>query len=286
MRVLVLGGDGMLGHELFLSLRDKHETKVTLRQPLAAYAQTRLFDSGNAFGAIDVRNADALKKTFSDFKPEAVVNCAGIVKQRPEADEAIESIEVNSLFPHRAAAACRAMGARFVQLSTDCVFSGDKGNYSERDRPDPVDVYGRSKLLGEVADGAAVTIRTSMIGLGLTRKTSLVDWFLAQQGRANGYRNAIFSGLTTRELSRVIGKIIEKPKAGLYHVSAAPIRKYDLLVALRDRLRRKIEIVPVDEPRIDRSLNSDFFKQSFSYIPPSWDAMLDELAGQIERKAA
>jgi dTDP-4-dehydrorhamnose reductase len=138
-----------------------------------------------------------------------------------------------------------------------------------------------------VSGEGALTVRTSMIGLGLYRKTSLVDWFLAQKGKVQGYRKAVFSGLTTRELSRVIRMILEKhPQAsGLYHLSAAPIDKYTLLVKLRERLGKSVEIVPVDEPRIDRSLDSTRFRRVFSYKPPEWDAMLDELAGET-RKAA
>ncbi len=286
MKVLVLGGDGMLGHELFRELRERHDIRVTLRQALAAYGN--IFSESSAFAGVDVRGSDRILEVIAQFRPAAVVNCIGIVKQRPESEEAIVSIEVNALLPHRLAIACRAAGARLVQLSTDCVFSGAKGGYREEDRPDPPDVYGRSKLLGEVTGEGALTLRTSMIGLGLYRKTSLVDWFLAQKGKVQGYRNAIFSGLTTRELSRVIRMLLEKhlQASGLYHLSAAPINKYELLVKLRERLGKSIEIVPADEPRIDRSLDSTRFRQGFSYKPPEWDAMLDELAGDTERKAA
>ncbi len=287
MRVLILGGDGMLGHELFLHLRAGHETKVTLRQPLAAYPAQGLFEPGNAFAGVDLRLPGRLDEVFGDFRPQAVVNAAGIVKQRPEGEDAVTSIEVNSLLPHRLALACRAVGARLVHLSTDCVFSGERGGYTETDRPDAADLYGRSKLLGEVAGEGALTLRTSMIGRGLYRKTSLIDWFLAQKGRVQGYRKAIFSGLTTRELSRVIGMILEKhPQAsGLYHLSAAPISKYELLLKLRERLQAQVEILAVDEPHIDRSLDSTRFQRVFSYQPPQWEPMLDELAGEI-RKAA
>ncbi len=287
MRILVLGGDGMLGHELFLHLRQRHETRVTLRQPLAAYSSHGLFSSANAFAGIDARSHGTVERVLQDFRPAAVVNAIGIVKQRPESEDAIVSIEVNSLLPHRLAVSCKTIGARLVHLSTDCVFSGDKGAYSETDRPDPLDVYGRSKLLGEVGGEGALTLRTSMIGLGLYRKTSLIDWFLEQRGRIQGYRRAIFSGLTTRELSRVIALILERhPQAsGLYHVSAAPISKYELLVKLRERLQTAVDIAPADEPRIDRSLDSTRFRRVFAYQPPSWDQMLDELAGEI-RKAA
>jgi dTDP-4-dehydrorhamnose reductase len=278
VRVLVLGGDGMLGHELYRELRNHHETRATIRSQSS---------EPHVFAGVEVRGSNRIEEVIAQFRPAAVVNCIGIVKQRPESEEAIASIEVNALLPHRLAIACRAAGARLVQLSTDCVFSGEKGNYREEDRPDPVDVYGRSKLLGEVTGEGSLTLRTSMIGLGLNRKTSLVDWFLAQKGKVHGYRKAIFSGLTTRELSRVIRMILEKhPQAsGLYHLSVAPIDKYTLLVKLRERLGRSIDIVPVDEPRIDRSLDSTRFRRVFSYKPPEWDTMLEELSGEV-RKAA
>ncbi|HEY5897594.1 MAG TPA: SDR family oxidoreductase [Burkholderiales bacterium] len=287
MRILVLGGDGMLGHQVFLELRQRQAVRVTLRQPLEAYAGG-LFDAGNAFGGIDVRAPERLAAVLSEYQPQAVVNAVGIVKQRKESDDAIVSLEVNSLLPHRLAIACRALGAQLVQVSTDCVFSGERGGYREEDRPDPPDLYGLSKLAGEVSAEGAVTLRTSMIGLGLNRKTSLIDWFLTQHGRISGYRGAIFSGFTTRELARIIARVVERhPQAsGLYHASATPISKYDLLVQLRDRLGKPLDIVPVDEPRIDRSLNSTRFRRVFDYQPPSWDAMLDELATDIERKAA
>jgi dTDP-4-dehydrorhamnose reductase len=278
MRVLVLGGDGMLGHELYRELRDHHETRVTLRRGAA---------EPHAFAGVEARGSRRIEEVIAQFRPAAVVNCIGIVKQRAESGDAIASIEVNALLPHRVAAACRDAGARLIHLSTDCVFSGTKGAYREEDLPDPVDLYGRSKLLGEVAGEGALTLRTSMIGLGGSRKSGLVDWFLAQQGRVQGYRRAIFSGLTTRALARVIRLLIENHPAGsgLYHVSAAPISKYDLLVALRERLSRNIDIVPADEPRIDRSLDSTRFRRAFAWQPPAWESMLDELAGEL-RKAA
>jgi dTDP-4-dehydrorhamnose reductase len=288
VKVLILGGDGMLGHELFGELRGRHETRVTLRRPLAAYSAKALFDAGNAFGGVDVRAAGSLEAVLAEFRPDAVVNAVGIVKQRPESEDAIVSIEVNALMPHRLALACRAAGARLVHLSTDCVFSGEKGGYREEDRPDPLDLYGRSKLLGEVSGEGALTLRTSMVGLGLYRKTSLVDWFLAQSGRVQGYRNAVFSGLTTRELARVIGGVLERhaQASGLYHVAAAPISKLELLLKLRTRLALEVEVVPADAPRIDRSLDATRFRRVFGYAAPSWDEMLDELALQIRRKAA
>ena len=287
MKILILGGAGMLGHELLRQLQGRHDTRVTLRQSLAAYANCGLFNAGNAYSDVDVCAPGRVEQVLTDFRPGVVVNAVGIVKQRPEAQDSILSIEVNSLLPHRLALDCRAVGARLVHLSTDCVFSGERGRYRESDRPDPLDLYDRSKLLGEVTAENALTLRTSMIGLGLYRKTNLVDWFLAQKGRVQGYRKAIFSGLTTAEVARVIALLIEKHPAasGLYHLSAEPISKFDLLTKLRERLSLPVEIVPVDEPRIDRSLDSSRFRQRFSYQPPSWDWMLGELAEQVASAA-
>lgn len=288
MKVLILGGAGMLGHELLGQLRARHDTRVTLRQSLEAYASCGLFDSGNAYSDVDVCAPGRVEQVLTDFRPDVVINAVGIVKQRPESHDSILSIEVNSLLPHRLALDCRAVGARLVHLSTDCVFSGERGGYAESDRPDPLDLYDRSKLLGEVTAENAITLRTSMIGLGLYRKSNLVDWFLTQKGTIKGYRHAVFSGLTTAEIARVITLLIERHRkaSGLYHLSAAPISKLDLLSKLRDKLSRKLEIIPVDEPRIDRSLDSSRFREAFSYQPPSWDKMLDELAGQIRATRA
>jgi dTDP-4-dehydrorhamnose reductase len=284
MKVLILGGAGMLGHELLKQLQGRHDTRVTLRQSLEAYASCGLFSTRNAVSDVDVCAPGRVEQVIADFRPQVVINAVGIVKQRPESHDSMLSIEVNSLLPHRLALDCRAVGSRLIHLSTDCVFSGESGRYRESDRPDPLDLYDRSKLLGEVtAESGAVTLRTSMIGLGLYRKTSLVDWFLAQKGPVKGYRKAIFSGLTTFEISRVIGMLIEKYPAasGLYHLSADPIDKFELLTKLRDQLALKTEIVPVDEPRIDRSLDSTRFREEFGYTPPSWDAMLAELAREV-----
>jgi dTDP-4-dehydrorhamnose reductase len=283
MRILVLGGDGMLGHQLLMLLRERHEVRVTLRQEFAAYANVPLFSLQNSFNGVDVRVSDRLLAVLSEFHPDAVVNAVGIVKQRPDGLDVIPNLEINALLPHRLALICRAIGARLIHISTDCVFSGDRGQYREDDRPDPVDIYGHSKLLGEVVQPGVMTLRTSIIGRSLHRNTSLIDWFLQQSGRIKGYRNAIFSGFTTKELSRVIEMLLERHAAasGLYHLSSNPISKYNLLMGLRDRLGRAIDIVADDSVRIDRSLDSSRFRAQFAYLPPSWEGMLDELAADI-----
>jgi dTDP-4-dehydrorhamnose reductase len=199
------------------------------------------------------------------------------------------SIQVNAIFPHLLARLCREHNSRLVHLSTDCVFSGKKGNYSEKDRPDPEDIYGLSKLLGETDGPGVVTLRTSMVGLELQRKTGLVEWFLAHKGKSiKGWTKAIFSGLTTAELARVIERLTETmPDArGLYHLSAAPISKFDLLTGLGRRIGGGTAIAPDDSFNCDRSLDSQRFRTVFGYTPPAWDVMLDELAAEILKGSA
>lgn len=274
----------MLGHRLLRHFSPKHETRVTLHRRIMDYSRSGLFDKRNAYDRTDVRDFGRVAAVISDFRPEAVINAAGVVKQRPEAHEADISNEVNAAFPQRLAALCRAGAALLVHISTDCVFSGQKGNYKESDRPDPVDLYGETKLRGEVDAPGTITLRTSMIGRELARKSGLVEWFLAQKGKTiKGYRKAIFSGFTTAELARIIEMLVTRhPGAhGLYHASSAPISKFDLLSGLNRRLKLVINIVPDDAVVCDRSLDSTRFRKAFGYSPPSWDFMLDELAADI-----
>ena len=289
MRILILGGDGMLGHRLLRQFAPRHEARVSLRRPLHAYRRFGMFDRANAFDNVDVLDPARVIKVFSDFKPQAAINAAGIVKQRPAAKEGVLSLEINSIFPHFLARLCREHGTRLVHLSTDCVFSGKKGNYSEKDHPDPEDAYGFSKLLGEADGPGVLTLRTSMIGLELQRRTSLVEWFLTQKGKSiKGWTKAIFSGLTTAELARVIEKLVTAhPDArGLYNVSSAPISKFDLLAGLEHRLKMGTAIAADDSIKYDRSLDSTRFRTAFGYTPPTWDAMLDELAAEILKGSA
>jgi dTDP-4-dehydrorhamnose reductase len=282
MRVLIFGGDGMLGHQLLRHLGPRHETRVTLRRELADYARFGLFNRDNAYDRTDARDAARVASVVSGYRPDAVVNAVGIVKQRQDAGDLSE--EVNARFPHRLAELCRAHGSRLVHLSTDCVFSGEKGNYAESDRPDPVDLYGKTKLDGEVNAPGAITLRTSMIGTELHHRTGLVEWFLARKGgTAQGYRKAVFSGLITAELARLIERLITRhPDVhGLYHAGSAPVSKFDLLEGLNRRLRLGVKLTPDDAVVCDRSLDSSRFRAEFGYAPPSWDAMLDELAAAI-----
>lgn len=270
----------MLGHQLLKSLSLHHDVKVTLRQDLASYQQYGIFSENNAYVGVDVRSFDRLTEVVADFRPDAVVNAVGIVKQRPTAKESIPSLEINSLLPHRLSVLCKVAGARLVHLSTDCVFSGKRGNYREYDLSDAEDLYGKSKFLGEVHDSNSLTLRTSIIGRELSRHQSLLDWYLAQTGVVKGFKNAIYTGFTTLEMSRIIEKmLVEFPSAsGVYQISSDPINKYELLKLFREKLKHNIEITPDSNFFCDRSLDSTRFRSEFDYVPPSWNDMIEELS--------
>lgn len=286
MKILILGGNGMLGHQFLRSWQDQHEVKVTLRRQRADYA-TDMFTPSNSFGGIDVRSMDALENTIKTFRPNAVVNAIGVTKQRADGSSVIPAIEINALFPHRLAVLCARYEARLVHMSTDCIFSGNKGYYDEQVISDAEDLYGRSKFLGEVDQPHVITLRKSTIGLELAGAHGLIEWFLRQQGKIRGYRKAIYSGLISAELARVIEDILvnQTTLSGIWNVTSEPINKYDLLVQLSERLGRKdIEIEPYDGFICDRSLNGAAFHKQTGYIAPSWTEMLDELAVQIKER--
>jgi dTDP-4-dehydrorhamnose reductase len=277
MKLLVLGADGMLGHQVARKLSKSHEVVATLRKPAASGVIAAL-EGCRIISGLDVRVPDASEDLLLREKPQVVVNAVGIVKQRLPADS-VESIEVNSLFPHRLAATCRLVDARLIHISTDCVFSGNRGNYHEADNPDPLDLYGRTKLLGEVTGDGCLTIRTSIIGLELAHYSGLVEWFLRQRGFVLGYRRARWNGMTTLELARVIDTLVKGSELdGLWHISTEPISKYQLLADLASVLKLQTTVVPDDTVVIDRSLNSERFRTRLPYSPPSWEQMLQELA--------
>lgn len=279
MRILVLGGDGMLGHQILKQLSPRHQVAVTLRQDESSYVSYGLFTEDNAFFGIDVRSIDRVSEVMAQFQPDAVINCVGIIKQRPSAKQSILSLEINALLPHRLAVLCRLAGARLVHMSTDCVFSGNKGNYLESDVSDARDLYGRTKFLGEVFDEGCITLRSSIIGLELSRKSSLLEWVLSQEGKVKGYQKAIFSGFTTIEMSRIIERVLlnKTDTHGIFQVSSEAIDKYALLFLIKQNLHPSIDIIADDSVKIDRSLNSSRFREVFDYTPPSWPEMIAEL---------
>ena len=258
-RILILGGSGMLGHKLWQVLSRDFETHITFRNARQHYEQFGIFDSNYTHGYISAENIDDIIRLIGKVRPDVVINCIGIVKQQPTAREIRRIILVNSLFPHRLSEICLATDARLIQISTDCVFSGKQGNYTEEDVADPVDAYGRTKLLGEVFDEGCLTIRTSMIGRELENARGLLGWFFEQEGKTiNGYTQAIFNGFTTLAFSQIMAKLIQEhlDLSGIWHVSSDPISKYDLLMLVKEIYKFNVQIEPYTDFVLDRSLNS------------------------------
>jgi dTDP-4-dehydrorhamnose reductase len=277
---LILGVTGMLGNAVLRVLVDDPALDVrgTARSRAAlAYFQPSVAE--RIVTCVDVENFDELVRVIADTNPQVVINCIGLVKQLAEADDPLMALPINAMLPHRLARLCALAGARLVHISTDCVFNGRAGNYRESDISDAEDLYGKSKFIGEVAYPHAITLRTSIIGHELASAHGLVGWFLQQRGKVNGYRRAIFSGLPTVELARVIRSVIlPRPDlSGLYHVASTPISKLELLQLVASAYGTSVEIEPDDRVAIDRSLNADRFREATGYVAPPWPVLVGQM---------
>jgi dTDP-4-dehydrorhamnose reductase len=230
---------------------------------------------------IDITNIPAIDIIFKKIKPEIVINCVGIIKQLPTSDAPLTSIPINALLPHQLAVLAAQHNSKLIHFSTDCIFSGAVGNYSELDKPDPNDLYGLTKLLGEVDDGRTLNLRTSMIGHELNHSTnSLLEWFLSQTGAVKGFRQAIFSGFPTVHIANVLQNYIFPSLdklSGTYHLSADPINKFELLNLIKDTYHKDIIIEPDEALAIDRSLNSSKLRKIIGYTPPPWTDLIIEM---------
>jgi dTDP-4-dehydrorhamnose reductase len=282
--ILVLGGEGMLGHKLTQVLRTRYpDTTCSIYGKLSEdiYTNNGIFKKGLVIEGLDAMNLRLVDEAVGAKKWDIVVNCIGIVKQRKEASDPIKSITVNSLLPHRLAALVSEWGGRLIHFSTDCVFNGRRGSYTEEDISNAEDLYGRTKYLGEVAQSRnALTLRTSIIGRELSNCQSLLEWFLSQRGqKVRGYARHIFSGVTTNYLARLVSDIVERAPFlwGMYQVAGRAISKYELLCLLRDNFQVNIEIVPDQSEFCDRSLVGNKFVDATGLKTPPWQDMLEEL---------
>jgi dTDP-4-dehydrorhamnose reductase len=284
MRVLILGGEGMLGHKVFQVISKRFETYVTFRQVKGLWNTYPIYENVDSIftkGDVDVMDFETVIRALTQVKPDVVINCIGIIKQIDEAKDPIISLNLNSLFPHRLAELCAETGTRMFHMSTDCVFSGRKGNYTEDDIPDAEDLYGRTKLLGEVNREGCLTIRTSIFGRDFAKQSALLEWFLRNRGgTVNGYKNAIYTGFPTQALAGIMGDLImDYPDlSGMYQVSSDPISKYDLMLKIKKAMNLNIEIIPDEQFYCDRSLDSSRFRKETGYCLPNWDVMISELA--------
>lgn len=277
MKILVIGASGMIGSTVFRVLSENVHWDVfgTIRGAnLKSHFSSAMAE--RLIADIDVVYGDSLLGVLNQVRPNVVVNCAGLTKHKPEAEDPLVSIPINTLMPHRLAGLCQLVGARLIHVSTDCVFSGEKGGYVEDDFPDARDVYGKSKALGEVCYPHSVTLRTSTIGHELQSRYGLLDWFLSQEERCKGYARAVFSGLPTVVFARVIRDVVipHKELSGLYHLVAKPIAKFELLKLIADVYGKSIDIVRDDNLMIDRSLDGSRFQSATGYVAPDWPDLI------------
>ncbi len=283
MKILILGGEGMLGHKMFQTLsRDFDDVYCTilgkLNEPF--YSSIDLFQNDKIIEGTNAADLVDLREKLDTIKPDVAVNCIGIVKQREEAKAYIPSITLNALLPHVLAECLDAWNGKLIHFSTDCVFSGKKGDYTEEDPSDAEDLYGKTKYLGETTESNALTLRTSIIGRELANFKSLLEWFLSQNGKTvQGYKNVIYSGVTTNYLAKTVSNLIKDfpDLAGLYQVTAPKISKHDLLCRIRDAYGLNIEIIPNETEVCDRSMIGEKFRNVTGYPEPSWQSLIEEL---------
>ena len=288
MRVIVLGAAGMLGHKLLQRLRTHFEVAGTIREPEPNAELRRVLSDVKLYPGVAANNPASLGRAIDEWGAQVVLNCIGIVKQREDAKDAIPSIAINSLFPHQLAQLTTARGAKLIHFSTDCVFSGRHGNYVEDDLPDAVDLYGRSKLLGELAAPGTLTLRMSIIGRELRGHLGLIDWFLSQRGHpVKGYAGALYTGLTTIATADLIAQLIRAHPTleGLWHVSGEPISKFELLQMVNRVYGLGWEIARDEAFFCDRRLDSSRFRKHTGWHPPSWEEMICSMHSDEETYA-
>ncbi len=280
IKILILGSTGIFGNGLFTDLSkykdfDVHGTAKG--EDAKKYFEIKSLEK--IVNYVDVENTDSLARIFNQLKPDVVINCIGLVKHLINENNIQKAISLNALLPHRLAELCQLSGSRLIHFSTDCVFSGNKGFYTEKDLSDADDIYGKTKALGEIHSDQALTIRTSIIGHSFENDLQLTDWFLAQEGKIKGFRKVIYSGVPTVEMARIIAEYVipNKKLKGLYQVSAEPISKFDLLKLIAKVYGKKVEIKEDIETVNDRSLDSSRFRKATGYLPPTWPILIKKM---------
>ncbi len=277
MSILVLGGTGMLGHKVVQTFRS---AGLPVSYTIRGNHAPDVLNSVKVHTKVDALNQVALRDFLMSERPDFLVNCVGVIKQRDQAKVAIPTISINALLPHLLAEWADDWGGKVIHFSTDCVFSGIKGSYCVDDPSDAEDLYGKSKFLGEVSWKNALTLRTSIIGRELSHFGSLVEWFLAQDGKSiSGFTRAIYSGMTTLTMANLLVEVVTKHPGlhGLHHAVSESINKFDLLIMLRDRAGLDIEVNPNHEFFCDRSMLPSGLEEALGFRAPSWEQQIDEL---------
>ena len=278
--ILVLGAAGMLGHMLVRTLSDSHRVVGTTSHAFGHSGKlTEILPRDRCVDLLDVRDFIKVGRTIRDWQPDVVVNCVGLIKHKMDDSRVLDAVLINSVFPHQLARLCDELKTRLIHFSTDCVFAGTPGVKRLTDIPNATDVYGTSKRLGEVGYGTSLTLRTSIVGRQISGTEALFEWIISQRGKdVNGFKNAIYSGLTTRALSEVVRQVIERHSnlVGLYQVASLPITKFDLISHLNDVLRLNITINSDTKFECDRTLDGSDFGRVTGIQVPSWNEMLSD----------
>jgi dTDP-4-dehydrorhamnose reductase len=281
MRVLILGATGMLGHKLWQLLpRRFPDTHATVRSA-PRLPDCRLFEGDRVVTGLDCTDFQAVAALLDRLEPEVIVNCVARTKRREKTSPDEGSMALNARLPHELADWCSRHHARLIHFSTDCVFAGTTGGYTEDSPIDADDLYGRSKALGEVAGGSALTLRSSFIGREIVHATELLEWFLARRGeRIKGYRQALYTGVSSVFMAQLVGDIIaDHPRlTGLYNLASEVVSKFELLCLARDAFRVDVEIEPDDAFVCRRNLDGSRLRQALGRTPPSWCEMMAGLA--------
>jgi dTDP-4-dehydrorhamnose reductase len=282
MRILILGGNGLIGHKMYQLISNNYQdTWVTLRNNLSSYSYSEIYNSEKVIDKIDLSNFKLLLNQLNVLNPDVVINACGITIRRGIDAFKSNSIILNSALPHFLNEWVVSNNKRLIHFSTDCVFSGKKGDYLDNDIKDAIDIYGLTKSMGEVIDSkCAITLRGSMIGRELENKTELLEWFLHQKNNViKGFTNVIYSGITTVRMAEIILKIInEYPNlSGIYNISSEPISKFDLLKKWNDKFSINATIEIDKNYTSNKNLISDKLFKIIQLEQPIWDDLIHQL---------
>ena len=281
LKVLILGATGMLGHKLYQVLRPSADVVGTIRSGYKIISRYNFLEPTILIPRFDALQPDAPRQVIESIQPDVVVNCIGVINKLVEKTSMETVRRLNTELPHALYRICKPRGVRLIHISTDCVFTGKKGRYTEDDIPDAEDIYGSTKALGELKEEGALTLRTSIIGRELHSSNGLLEWFISQKdGEAEGWTNAVFSGFPTLHLSKIIVDVINRhPElSGLYNVASEPISKFHLLSLINQAFGLNIVIKEAPEPREDKSLDASKFNKATGFNPLPWPQMIKEMA--------
>lgn len=280
MRILVFGSGGMIGHKLTQVFAQRAEVWATVRSAPQVVSHFTGVPTSRLINSLDATDPGQVAESLDRARPDVVVNAVGLIKQSPQISDGLLTQRLNVELPHQLSRECVKRGVRLVHFSTDCVFSGRTGNYSEVDTPDADDAYGRSKAKGEVLGPGALVIRTSTVGREITGFHGLLEWFLSHPpGAVPGYSRAIWSGFPSVTLANLVLDILESQPdlTGLYNLASLPVNKFQLLSWLSEAFGGAWQVQQLPEPELDRSLDGSRLVAATGIAIPSWPQMIDDL---------